>query len=437
MKLVVAGTGYVGLVAGVCFAEMGHDVTCVDVDEKKVALMESGVSPIYEDGLEELMRKNFAAGRLHYTTDFRAAYREPDAIFIGVGTPEQPDGSANLSYIAAVCRQIAENVEKDCLVVVKSTVPVGTNDRVEQFIQDFLVKKELRIEVASNPEFLAQGSAVYDTLHAARIIIGTESERAERILREIYAPFGLPIVAMNRRSAEMTKYACNDFLALKISYMNDIANLCELIGANIDDVAKGMSYDERIGANFLKAGIGYGGSCFPKDTKALKFQADKAGYHLRTVTAAVEVNTEQKTRLFAKASSRLISFSHLKAAVLGLAFKPGTDDLREAPSLDNVKLLLEEGADIYAYDPVAEANFRKLYPEGKHGKGSITYVSDCEEALKDANLCFIFTEWKELKEVLPERFKQLMRMPLVYDGRNVYDVKAMKEAGVEYYSIGR
>lgn len=437
MKLVVAGTGYVGLVAGVCFAEKGHDVTCVDVDENKVKLMESGVSPIYEDGLEELMRRNYAAGRLHYTTDYRSAYREPDAIFIGVGTPEQPDGSANLGYIATVCRQIAENVERDCLVVVKSTVPVGTNDHVEQFIHDFLVRRELHIEVASNPEFLAQGSAVHDTMQAARIIIGTESEAAEKKLREIYAPFGLPIVAMNRRSAEMTKYACNDFLALKISYMNDIANLCELIGANIDDVARGMSYDARIGANFLKAGIGYGGSCFPKDTKALKFQAEKAGYRLRTVEAAVDVNTEQKTKLFVKASNRMIAFERLKVAVLGLAFKPGTDDLREAPSLDNVALLLENGADVYAYDPVATENFQKRYPQGQHGKGTITYVSDMEEALRDANICFVFTEWKEIKAISPERFAKLMRTPLVYDGRNIFSLKEMARAGVEYYSVGR
>lgn len=437
MKLVVAGTGYVGLVAGVCFAEKGHDVTCVDVDENKVKLMESGISPIYEDGLEELMQKNYAAGRLHYTTDYQAAYRNPDAIFIGVGTPEQPDGSADLSFIASVCRQIAENVEKDCLVVVKSTVPVGTNDRVEQFVKDFLVRKELHIEVASNPEFLAQGSAVHDTLHAARIIIGTESKEAEKTLREIYEPFHLPIVAMNRRSAEMTKYACNDFLALKISYMNDIANLCELIGANIDDVAKGMSYDERIGANFLKAGIGYGGSCFPKDTKALKFQAKKAGYQLRTVEAAVDVNKEQKTRLFAKASSRMITFERLKVAVLGLAFKPGTDDLREAPSLDNVELLLKGGADVYAYDPAATENFKRKYPQGQHGRGTITYVTDIERALIDANICFVFTEWKEIKDIQPIQFKKLMRIPLVYDGRNIYDLKRMKNAGVEYYSIGR
>lgn len=436
MRIAVAGTGYVGLVAGVCFAEKGHDVTCVDVDAAKVKLMESGVSPIYEEGLEELMQKNNAAGRLHYTTDYREAYRDKDAIFIGVGTPEQPDGSANLSYIATVSRQIAESVERDCLVVVKSTVPVGTNDKVEQFIHDFL-ERDVKVEVASNPEFLAQGSAVHDTLHAARIIIGTESKEAEALLKKIYEPFALPIVSVNRRSAEMIKYACNDFLALKISYMNDIANLCELVGADIDAVAEGMSYDARIGANFLKAGIGYGGSCFPKDTKALKYLAKQNGYQLKTVEAAVDVNSAQKTRLYAKACQRMITFQGLKAAVLGLAFKPGTDDLREAPSLDNVKLLLEGGAQIMAYDPVAAKNFEKHYPAGANGRGSITYVDTIEEALTGANICFVFTEWQEIRSVDPKTFKELMKNPLVYDGRNVFGVQAMKEAGIEYYSIGR
>ncbi len=436
MKIAVAGTGYVGLVAGVCFAEKGHDVTCVDVDEKKVKLMEAGHSPIFEEGLEELMRKNNDAGRLHYTTDYAEAYRDKDAIFIGVGTPEQPDGSANLNYIATVSRQIAESVERDCLVVVKSTVPVGTNDKVEQFIHDFLTR-DVKVEVASNPEFLAQGSAVHDTLHAARIIIGTESREAEALLKKIYEPFGLPIVSVNRRSAEMIKYACNDFLALKISYMNDIANLCELVGADIDAVAEGMSYDARIGANFLKAGIGYGGSCFPKDTKALKYLAKQYGYQIKTVEAAVDVNAAQKTRLYQKACKRMITFEGLKVAVLGLAFKPGTDDLREAPSLDNVRLLLENGAQITAYDPVAADNFRKVYPEGKAGRGSISYVDTPEEALKDANMCFVFTEWEQIRSLKPETFVERMRIPLVYDGRNVFDVEKMKEAGTEYYSIGR
>ena len=436
MKIAVAGTGYVGLVAGVCFAEKGHNVTCVDVDAQKVKLMESGVTPIYEEGLEELMQKNNAAGRLHYTTDYKEAYRDAEVIFIGVGTPEQPDGSANLSYIATVSRQIAESVERDCLVVVKSTVPVGTNDKVDQFIHDFLAR-DVKVEVASNPEFLAQGSAVHDTLHAARIIIGTESKEAEAILKKVYEPFDLPIVSVNRRSAEMIKYASNDFLALKISYMNDIANLCELVGADIEAVAQGMSYDARIGANFLKAGIGYGGSCFPKDTKALKYLARQNGYQLKTVEAAVDVNARQKTRLYEKACQRMITFQGLKVAVLGLAFKPGTDDLREAPSLDNVQLLLDNGAEIIAYDPVAEENFRKRFPEGTIGKGSIRYVKEPEQTLEGANICFIFTEWKEIKAIPAEQFKKRMRIPLVYDGRNIYKPQDMKDAGVEYYSIGR
>ncbi|MDC7723215.1 UDP-glucose/GDP-mannose dehydrogenase family protein [Priestia megaterium] len=435
-KIAVAGTGYVGLVAGVCFAEMNHQVTCVDIDQEKVELMKSGVSPIYEAGLQDLMVKNYESGNLNYTTDYQSAYKNADAIFIGVGTPEQPDGSANLSYIATVARQIAESVEKDCLVIVKSTVPVGTNDKVEQFIQDFLVN-DVRVEVASNPEFLAQGSAVHDTLHAERVIIGTESKWAEELLQDIYKPFNLPIVSVNRRSAEMIKYASNDFLALKISYMNDIANLCELVGADIQDVAKGMSFDERIGNKFLNAGIGFGGSCFPKDTKALEYLAKQNGYELKTVQAAIDVNKEQKTKLYKKASRRLITFNGLKVAVLGLTFKPGTDDLREAASLENIPLLLEQGADIYAFDPVGVDNFAKVHPEGRHGKGSITYVSNIEEAIKDANVCFIFTEWSEVKDIKPSMYKELMRTSLVYDGRNLYSVDEMEQAQVEYHSIGR
>ncbi|ASI86339.1 MULTISPECIES: UDP-glucose dehydrogenase family protein [Bacillus] len=435
-KIAVAGTGYVGLVAGVCFAEVGHQVTCVDIDEKKVDLMKSGISPIYEANLEELMQKNYAAGRINYTTDYKSAYKEADAIFIGVGTPEQADGSANLSYIATVAKQIAESVEKDCLVVVKSTVPIGTNDKVEQFIQDFLVN-DVKVEVASNPEFLAQGSAVHDTLYAERIVIGTESKWAEEVLTNLYKPFHLPIVSVNRRSAEMIKYASNDFLALKISYMNDIANLCELVGADIQDVAKGMSFDERIGSKFLNAGIGFGGSCFPKDTKALEYLARQNGYELRTVKAAIDVNKDQKTLLYKKASQRLITFNGLKVAVLGLTFKPGTDDLREAASLENIPLLLEQGADIYAFDPVGANNFAKVYPEGKNKNGNITYVTDIEQALEGANVCFIFTEWGEVKELTPEMYKKLMRTPLIYDGRNIYDIQLMQEAAVEYHSIGR
>lgn len=438
-KISVAGTGYVGLVAGVCFSEVGHQVTCVDIDEKKIALMKSGISPIYESDLETLMRKNFASGRLNYTTDYKSVYKDSDAIFIGVGTPELPDGSANLSYIATVARQIAESIEKDCLVVVKSTVPVGTNDKVEQFIHDFLPlpKRRIRVEVASNPEFLAQGTAVKDTLQASRIIIGTESKWAEELLMKIYEPFHLPIVSVNRRSAEMIKYASNGFLSLKISYINDIANLCELVGADIQEVTKGMSFDERIGRKFLNPGIGYGGSCFPKDTKALEYMANQNGYELKTVQAAIDVNKKQKTLLYKKACKRLITFSGLKVAVLGLTFKPGTDDLREAPSLENIPILLDRGADVYAYDPVGTDNFKLRYPEGRYGAGNISYVSSADEALKGANACFVFTEWGEIKAVKPENYKKLMRTPLVFDGRNIYGIDEMRAAGVEYYSIGR
>ena len=436
MKIAVAGTGYVGLVAGVCFSEKGYDVTCVDIDENKIELMRQGKSPIYEEGLEELMQRNNEAGRLHFTTNHVEAYHNADVIFIGVGTPEMPDGSANLSYIATVSRQIAETIEKDCLVVVKSTVPVGTNDKVEQFIRDFVVH-DVKVEVASNPEFLAQGTAVHDTLHAARIIIGTESKEAEALLKKIYEPFGIPIVSVKRRSAEMIKYACNDFLALKISYMNDIANLCELVGADITDVAKGMSYDERIGGRFLNAGIGFGGSCFPKDTKALKYLAREHGYQLKTVEACVDVNANQKTRLFEKAKDRMISFSGLKVAVLGLTFKAGTDDLREAPSIDNLRLLLEAGADVYAYDPEGVERAKLLFPEGKMDKGVMNYVGSIAEALEQANICFVFTEWPEIKAISPAQYKKEMHTPLVYDGRNLYQPMQMQEAGVEYYSIGR
>lgn len=428
-KIVIAGTGYVGLVAGVCFAAVGHDVCCVDVDEKKVASMQAGIAPIYETNLTEYLISGLESGRLRFTTDDAGAYADADAIFIGVGTPEQPDGSADLSYIAAVCRRIAAHVTRDCLVVVKSTVPVGTNDKVEQTIRENL-KRDVKVMVASNPEFLAQGRAVWDMMHAQRIVIGTEEAEAEALLREIYAPFGQPIVAVSRRSAEMIKYACNDFLALKISYINDIANLCELVGANIDEVVEGMRYDPRIGEKHLRAGVGYGGSCFPKDTKALRYIAKQQGYQLKTVDAAVAVNAAQKTRLFDKASDRFISFAGVRAAVLGVAFKAGTDDLREAPAIDNVERLLAAGASVVYYDPVAAEHFSALFP-------AAIRAGSPEEALNGADCCFVFTEWEQIAALDPAVFKRHMKLPLVYDGRNLFDPQRMKEAGVAYHSIGR
>lgn len=429
-KIVVAGTGYVGLVTGACLSNMGNNVTCVDIDEKKVELMKQGISPIYEPGLDEILKKNHDAGILNFTTDYKSAYKDADIIFIGVGTPEREDGSANLDYIFEACKQISENLENDVVVVVKSTVPIGTNDRVEEYLKDNLVNK-VKVEVASNPEFLAQGTAVVDTLHASRIVIGVESEKAENILRSIYDPFNQPIVVTNRRSAEMIKYASNDFLALKISFMNEIANFCELVGADIEDVAKGMSYDKRIGDKFLNAGIGYGGSCFPKDTKALHWLANDNGYEIKTIKATIEVNENQKFKLFRKAKQRFGSFKGLRVAVLGLTFKPGTDDLREAPSIPNVRRLLDEGAEIVAYDPVGIENFKKKYPT------EIEYANKPEYALKDADMAFIFTEWKEIKELDLEVYKTLMRNPIIFDGRNCYNIKDVESKRLEYYSIGR
>lgn len=430
MKIAVAGTGYVGLVAGVCFAEKGNDVICVDVDSEKVNKMKNGICPIYEEGLEELMKKNYEEGRINYSVDYKMAYKDADFIFIGVGTPERTDGSANLDYVYNVAKQIADTVEKDCIIVVKSTVPIGTNDSIEKYIKDNL-KNKVKIDVASNPEFLAQGRAVKDTLEPSRIVIGTENKETEEKMCELYKNFDAPILTTDRRSAEMVKYASNDFLALKISYINDIANLCEVVGANVEDVAKGMSYDARIGDKFLKAGCGYGGSCFPKDTKALHYLASQGGYELKTVKAGIEVNKNQKMILLKKARNRFTTFKDLNVAVLGLTFKPGTDDLREAPSIDNISALLEEGAKIKAYDPIAEDNYKKIYPN------EIEYKKSPEDALKDADVCFIFTEWDEIKNIKPNMYKKLMKEAVVYDGRNIYTLDEMKNNNIEYHSIGR
>lgn len=430
MKIVVAGTGYVGLVTGACLSHLGHSVICVDTNKEKIELMKQGVSPIYEPGLEELLKKNYKENKLDFTTDYKTAYKDADVIFIGVGTPEREDGSANLDYVYIVAEQIAETVEKDCLVVVKSTVPIGTNDKVDEFLREHL-KNNVYIEIASNPEFLAQGTAVKDTLNANRIVIGVESDRARDTLKEVYERFNQPIVVTNRRSAEMIKYASNDFLALKISFMNEIANFCEMVGADVQDVAKGMSYDPRIGDKFLNAGIGYGGSCFPKDTKALHWLANDNGYELKTIKATIEVNENQKYKLFRKAKQRFGSLKGMKVAVLGLTFKPGTDDLREAPSIPNVRRLLEEGAEIVAYDPVGVENFKKIYPT------EIQYVNTPEEAIQDAEVAFIFTEWDDVKSIELETYEKLMKTSIIFDGRNCYELKEVEKRSVEYYSVGR
>lgn len=428
MKIAVAGTGYVGLVTGVCLASKGHQVTCVDVDEAKIRMMQKGISPIYEEGLEELMHESM--DNLTFTTDYASAYKDANVIFIGVGTPEKKDGSANLTYVYKVAKQIAETVEHDCVVVVKSTVPIGTNDKVEAYLNTNLAH-DVRISVASNPEFLAQGTAVRDTLHAARIVLGVETEQAGVVLKEVYEDFDAPILVTNRRSAEMIKYASNDFLALKISYINEIANLCEIVGANVEDVAKGMGYDPRIGNRFLNSGIGYGGSCFPKDTKALSWLASFNDNEMKTIKAAIEVNEGQKLKLIKKARKYYDEFEGLTVAVLGLTFKPGTDDLREAPSLVNIPLLLDDGAKVKAWDPVGIKNFKKHYPD------EIEYCDTIEETITDADICFIFTEWEDVTQLDVNLYKKLMKKPIILDGRNCYSIEDFRGTGMTYDSIGR
>lgn len=429
MKIAVAGTGYVGLVTGVCLAQNGNTVTCVDIDKNKINKMNQGISPIYEPELEELMYQN--RDRLSFTTDYTSAYKDAEVIFIGVGTPEKKDGSANLSYVYAVVEQIAGIVENDCVIVVKSTVPIGTNDKIENILKNNL-KNNVNVSVASNPEFLAQGTAVRDTLHASRIVLGVEDQFAEDILREVYAGFkDIPLLITNRKSAEMIKYASNDFLALKISYINEIANLCEIVGANIEDVATGMGFDKRIGPHFLHAGIGYGGSCFPKDTKALNWVASYNDMELKTVKAAIEVNEQQKLKLLKKARKYYTDFSGLNVAVLGLTFKPGTDDLREAPSLVNIPIILEDGARINAWDPVGIENFKKVFPD------QLTYCETISDALMDTDICFIFTEWPEVRALSPQDFLKFMRNPIVLDGRNCLPLDIFGLSDVIYESIGR
>lgn len=428
MKIAVAGTGYVGLVTGVCLASKGHQVTCVDVDEKKVEKMKRGETPIYEPGLQELMAQSVK--NLSFTTDYKEAYRDADVIFIGVGTPEKYDGSANLAYVYEVAKQIAQNAEKHCVVVLKSTVPIGTNDKIESYIHDKQIN-DVKIYVASNPEFLSQGTAVHDTLHASRIVIGVTEEYPAKVLQKVYEDFDAPKLVVERRSAEMIKYASNDFLALKISYINEIANLCEVVGADIEEVTEGMGFDGRIGNRFLKAGIGYGGSCFPKDTKALNWLANFNDNEIRTIRAAIEVNENQKFKLIKKAKKYYHDFLFLNVAILGCTFKPGTDDLREAPSLVNVPLLLEDGAHVRIWDPIGTANFKKRFPD------KIQYCDSIEQAIEGADICLILTEWESVKNFEVEKFQKLMKCPIVLDGRNCYSLSAFENTKITYDSIGR
>jgi len=428
MKIAIAGTGYVGLVTGVCLAQWGHDVICVDAEKTKVATLNSGKTPIFESGVEELM---FACkDRLEYTCDYKYAYRDSQVIFICVGTPERGDGYANLKYVYEAAEQIAETAETDCVVIVKSTVPIGTNDKLEKLMQS-KSKNNIKIHIASNPEFLSQGTAVHDMLHGPRIVIGVENEYSESVLRQVYAGFDSQLVVTDRRTAEMIKYASNNFLALKISFINEIANLCEMVDADVETVAYGMGLDSRIGDKFLRSGIGYGGSCFPKDTKALHWLAKYHDYEIKTVKAAIEVNENQKIKLIKKARKYYKSMEGLTVAVLGLTFKPGTDDLRDAPSLQNIPILLDDGAIVNVWDPAGCENFKNLYPN------EVNYCSSIEEAIIAADVCFILTEWKEIREFDLLKYAALMKRAIVIDGRNCYSLKEAGSAGIVYDSIGR
>ncbi|MCO7124176.1 UDP-glucose/GDP-mannose dehydrogenase family protein [Sporolactobacillus shoreicorticis] len=431
MKIAVIGTGYVGLVTGVALSEIGHVVTCIDVDPSKVERLSKGIPTIYEPGLEELIKKNIGSGNLRFTSEHQKGLPDAEVVYIAVGTPQRADGAANLDYVEQAALDIAANIKRDIIVVIKSTVPVGTNFHIRNLINQHTMNS-VRVKIASNPEFLREGSAVEDTFHGDRIVIGAEDAETGEILAQINKPFNTPIVKTDISSAEMIKYSSNAFLATKISFINEIANLCESMGANVEEVAKGMGLDHRIGPDFLKAGIGYGGSCFPKDTNALVQLAGNANHEFNLLKSVIEVNNNQQVLLLHKILSRFgDDIQGKRVAVLGLAFKPNTDDLRESPALVIIPKLVELGANVIAYDPIAVNNAKKQLGT------EIGYTEDFTEALKNADFTVIITDWSEVKKANLSIYSQLMKEPIVFDGRNCYDLNEVKKATIEYYSIGR
>ncbi|ANU10193.1 nucleotide sugar dehydrogenase [Planococcus antarcticus DSM 14505] len=429
MRIAVIGTGYVGLVTGVSLSEIGHHITCIDVNEDKVAKMQNGISPIYEPGLSELMTKNINEKRLSFTTDHQEGLQQAEIVYIAVGTPENIDGSADLSFVAQAAKDIAGNVEHNIIVVTKSTVPVGTNDMIKDIIQTHL-PNGLMVEVVSNPEFLKEGSAIHDSFHGDRIVIGADSEHAFSIIEQVNQPFGVPIFKTDIKSAEMIKYASNAFLATKISFINEISNICELLGANIENVSTGMGLDQRIGSQFLKAGIGYGGSCFPKDTKALIQIAGNVEYEFELLKGVVNVNKKQQGILISKLNDCLPVISGKKIAVLGLSFKPNTDDMRESASILVTEELIKQGAKVVAYDPIAMENAKSIL------NPLVQYADSIEDAVENSDAALILTDWSEIKNVELAVFNK-MKKPLVIDGRNCFALKAMENNGIDYHSIGR
>ena len=431
MKIAVVGTGYVGLVAGACLAESGNDVVCVDKDAAKIRTLRRGKMPIYEPGLEELVRRNTHERRLTFTTTLPRAVRDSAIVFIAVGTPQGDDGAADLQHVLAVAREIARAMNGYKVIVDKSTVPVGTSEKVRE-----VVRRETThpFSVVSNPEFLKQGAAIDDFMKPDRVVIGAEDPRAEELMRELYAPFmrtGAPIMVMDCVSAELTKYAANAMLATRVSFMNEVANVCELVGADVDHVRRAIGADRRIGTSFLFPGIGYGGSCFPMDVKAMVSFASEKDYDFKILKAVETVNTSQKMRLFAKMRAHFGSLKGKRAAVWGLAFKPKTDDMREAPAIPLIEALLSAGVTVQAFDPEATRVARGIFGT------RVTFSTKSYDALKGADCLAIVTEWNEFRRPDFARMRTLMRSPVVFDGRNLFETEQMKQNGFTYYSIGR
>ncbi|MEM8893024.1 MAG: UDP-glucose/GDP-mannose dehydrogenase family protein [Bacteroidota bacterium] len=432
MRIAVVGTGYVGLVTGTCFAETGIHVTCIDIDEKKVEKLRNNVIPIYEPGLDVLFERNVKQGRLEFTTELKEGIQDADVIFLALPTPPGEDGSADLQYVLKVAEDLGHMMEQYAVIVDKSTVPVGTAEKVSAKIAE---NAKVEFDVVSNPEFLREGVAVDDFMKPDRVVIGTSSPRAQKIMENLYAPLvrqGNPIIVMDERSAELTKYAANSFLATKITFMNEIANLCELLGADVDMVRKGVGTDSRIGKRFLFAGIGYGGSCFPKDVQALAKSAEDTEYDFKILKSVMGVNANQKLKLIDHIMAHFGGdISGKKLAIWGLAFKPYTDDIREAPALVNIKELLAKGASISAYDPEAMENVKEQLGD------KIEFATSPYHAAEDADALIIMTEWPVFRTPEFDTLKKSLKSPLIFDGRNLYDLKHVEELGFTYYSVGR
>jgi UDPglucose 6-dehydrogenase len=430
MNICVVGTGYVGLVTGAVFADLGNDVICIDNVTEKITALQAGHLPIYEPGLEEMVARSVGDGRLSFSTDLAAAVRKSEIVFIAVGTPPKVDGQTDLSAVEAVAREIGRSMDRYTVVVNKSTVPVGTGEFVREVIERHQ-RKPIPFDVVSNPEFLREGSAIEDTLRPDRIVIGARTQQVAMTLLELYAPLERPMIITDVPSAEMIKYASNAFLATKISFINAIANICELAGADVTQVMKGMGLDARIGAAFLQAGLGYGGSCFPKDTDSLVHTAAALGYRFDILRAVVDVNDNRAEHFLSKIEQALAPLKTRRIAILGLAFKPNTDDMREAKSVEVISRLVELGATVCAYDPVAMTNARKILPT------VVEYVDSPYAAATGADGVALITEWNEFKFLNLERLRTVMRRPIVFDGRNIWEADRMRRLGFEYYSIGR